>query len=349
MSKFSKRRAFGKPLVIGLIFIALFFIFSSRKSQNNSKLGLATVTQDIASQNVFADPNKKSRPEGPEFLFIEDNTLKAFSPSVVVTTQVLGALIEGYETQDVQKVVVEYVVAEGDSLWSIASKFGISLNTVLWANNLNKNSNISIGQTLVIPPVSGTIHQVKSGDTISDIAQKYKAKTEDIIAFNGLSNQDDISIGDILIVPDGVIAAPEIKAAPVWVPLASSYFICPIAYPCRITQGLHWYNAVDFSHGQCGEPIFAAAGGTVLKVKLTSSTSRWIFGGAGNAISILHPNGAVTSYGHIASSFVNPGDTVSQGQIIAIMGGQPGTPGAGMSTGCHVHFGVSGARNPFSR
>ena len=54
-------------------------------------------------------------------------------------------------------------------------------------------------------------------------------------------------------------------------------------------------------------------------------------------------------YGHIAASFVNPGDQVSQGRIIALMGGQPGTPGAGLSTGCHLHFGVSGAKNPFAR
>jgi hypothetical protein len=80
---------------------------------------------------------------------------------------------------------------------------------------------------------------------------------------------------------------------------------------------LHWYNAIDFD-GQCGDPIFAAAGGKVLKVKLTSSTSRWAFEGAGNHLTILHPNGVVTFYGHLLTSFVNPGDQVSQGQIIAL-------------------------------
>jgi murein DD-endopeptidase MepM/ murein hydrolase activator NlpD len=93
--------------------------------------------------------------------------------------------------------------------------------------------------------------------------------------------------------------------------------------------------------------IYAAAAGTVLNVKLTKSTSRGAFGGAGNTITILHPNGVVTSYGHIAVSLVNPGNPVSQGQAIALMGGKPGTAGAGLSTGCHVHFQVSGAVNPF--
>jgi len=266
----------------------------------------------------------------------------------MVTPQVLGALVEAADYDWSQKEIVEYVVQPGDNLWSIAERFDISLDTLLWANDLNKNTLIQIGQKLVIPPVSGVIHHVQKGDTISAIAKIYKADSNEIIAFNNLLSGDDIYIGDILIVPDGVMPPPVVYA-PQLVPLASSYFICPIAAPCRITQGLHWYNAIDFSHGKCGEPIYAAAAGTVLKVKLTSSTSKWAFNGAGNHLTILHPNGVVTMYGHLQASLVNPGDYVSQGQVIALMGGAPGTPGAGNSTGCHVHFGVSGARNPFAQ
>ena len=50
------------------------------------------------------------------------------------------------------------------------------------------------------------------------------------------------------------------------VPVASSYFICPLGGACKINQGLHWYNAVDFG-GSCGSPVYAAAGGTIQKVK----------------------------------------------------------------------------------
>ena len=244
--------------------------------------------------------------------------------------------------------MTEYAVQPGDNLWSIAEKFNVSLETVLWANDLSKNTAIQIGQRLIIPPVSGVIHHVQKGDTLSQIAQIYKAEKEKIVDFNNLATEDDIYIGDILVVPDGVLPPPTVYA-PAYVPIASSYFICPIGSPCRITQGLHWYNAIDFSRGKCGDPIYAAAAGNVLKVKLTSSISKWAFGGAGNTITILHPNGVVTSYGHIQSSLVNSGDYVYQGQIIALVGGALGMPGSGNSTGCHVHFGVSGARNPFAQ
>jgi len=350
MSTFSSRlRKILKPLLLGSILIVLVLVFSLKENKNSTSLKFQELSKNNYYQAIFADPTKKSRPEWPEFVLIGESFLQASLPPVLITPQVLGALTGDYVPEDVQKVIVEYIVEPGDTLWSISQKFNISLNTVLWANNLNQNSYLQPGQKLIIPPVSGVIHHVVAGDTVSEIAKKYKAKVEEVISFNNLSNEADVFVGDILIVPDGVMPSPTISYASTWVPLPSSYFICPISSPCRITQGLHWYNAVDFSHGKCGEPIFAAAGGTVLKVKLTNSTSRWAFGGAGNHLTILHPNGVVTMYGHLQTVFVNPGDEVSQGQIIALMGGQPGTPGAGKSTGCHLHFGVSGAKNPFSR
>lgn len=297
----------------------------------------------------FLDSIKKLGSESPEFILVQNSILRAASPPTIPTPQVLGALVGGFELEDVQRIIVEYIVEPGDTLSSIADNFNVSLSTVLWANNLNQNSILQTGQKLIIPPVSGVLHHVKTGETISEIAQKYKAKSQDVISFNNLSNEADIYVGDILIVPNGVMPAPKVSYVSTLVPLTDSFFICPISLPCSITQRLHWYNAIDFGHGKCGEPVYAAAAGEVLKVKLTNSTSRWAFGGAGNHLTILHPNGVVTMYGHISASFVNPGDKVSQGQIVALIGGQPGTPGAGMSTGCHLHFGVSGAKNPFAR
>lgn len=341
-------------IMSAILFGALTFscLYFGMNTSNKSFLVNSTSFESSQSGGgpFFLDPTKKSGAESPDFLLVQNSSLKAATPPNLVSSQVLGTLVEGYEKEDVQKVIVEYVVESGDNLSSIAEKFSISLNTVLWANNLNKNSVIQPGQKLTILPVSGVIYHVRSGDTISEIAREYKGKVEEVLSFNELSSEGDIYIGDVIIIPNGIMPAPTVVSSPqLVIPLASSYFICPVAGGCRITQGLHWYNAVDFSNGKCGEPILAAAGGTVLKVKLTSSTSRWAFSGAGNHLTILHPNGVVTMYGHLLTSFVSSGDEVSQGQIIALMGGQPGTPGAGLSTGCHLHFGVSGAKNPFAR
>lgn len=296
---------------------------------------------------AFVLPTERVR-ESPDLTIIQKNSLAAVSPPLMVTPQVLGALATGETYEWKEREVTEYAVEHGDNLSSIAEKFNISLETILWANNLNKNAALQVGQKLVILPTSGVIHHVLRGDTVSQVAQTYKVKIDDILAYNDLSGEGDIYIGDILIVPNGTMPPPVVYA-PKIVPLANSYFICPISQPCRITQGLHWYNAIDFSHGKCGEPIFAAAAGEILKIQLTNSVSRWAFGGAGNNLSILHPNGVVTFYGHLQTVLVNKGDYVSQGQMIATIGGQPGTPGAGKSTGCHLHFGVTGARNPFNK
>ncbi|MDO8740792.1 MAG: M23 family metallopeptidase, partial [Candidatus Woesearchaeota archaeon] len=94
---------------------------------------------------------------------------------------------------------------------------------------------------------------------------------------------------------------------------------------------------------KCGTSIHAAAPGQVQKVKYGYN-----FGG-GNYITILHSNGVVTYYGHLMTIFVKPGDMVDVGERIALIGGAPGMAGAGRSTGCHLHFGVVGAKNPLAK
>jgi len=334
-------------LYLGLTSVILFLVISLIAPSFTGSDSLLIFDQGSQHKDPFVVPGTKVQ-ESPDLSLVQKNSLAAVSPPIMVTPQVLGALVEASDYEWTKKEISEYVVEPGDNLWSIAEKFNISLDTILWANDLNKYTVIQIGQKLVMPPVTGVIHHVQKGDTLGQVAKIYKSKVDQIVAYNDLMTEDDIFIGDILIVPDGIMPPPTVYA-PSYVPIASSYFICPISSPCRMTQGLHWYNAIDFSHGKCGEPVYAAAGGTVSKVKLTSSVSKWAFGGAGNHITILHPNGVVTMYGHIQTSLVNPGDYVYQGKTIAFIGGAYGMSGSGNSTGCHLHFGVSGARNPFAR
>lgn len=99
-----------------------------------------------------------------------------------------------------------YVVSKGDSLWSIAKKFNISVEELKAANNLSSNL-LNIGQNLVIPmqeeqPIPGeyTVYIVKSGDSLYSIANRYDITVNDLIEYNNLSGTD-LSIGEQLLIP----------------------------------------------------------------------------------------------------------------------------------------------------
>jgi len=294
----------------------------------------------INGDSLFSSSANASGLESPDFKIIQGNTLAGVSTPSVVTGKVLGDVLGGTTQSKTKKEITEYTVQPGDTMQSIADTYGVSVNTLLLANSLSSSSVIKVGQTLVILPVDGVLHVVKTGDTVSGIAQTYKAKQDDVIAYNNLANQGDIYIGDILIVPGGVMPKKAVPSAG-QVPLADNYFIFPVEG--KITQGLHYYNAIDIAN-KCGTPIYAAAAGVVQRAFGNGTYN----GGMGNYITILHSNGTVTYYGHLMSLLVKSGDKVYVGQNIALMGGQPGMAGAGNSTGCHVHFEVVGARNPLS-
>ncbi len=101
-----------------------------------------------------------------------------------------------------------YTVVKGDSLWSIANKFGTTVADIIDANNLSSNT-LSIGQILIIPGLStddetetdNTItYTVVSGDSLWSIANKFGTTVADIIDANNLSS-NTLSIGQILIIP----------------------------------------------------------------------------------------------------------------------------------------------------
>ena len=263
----------------------------------------------------------------------QDNALEAIAPPFNISGEVLGSWGIGQEEE-----VIEYTVEEGDTLSSIAEDFEISLETILWANNLTTKSKVSIGKKLVILPVTGMLHTVRQQDTLSEIAEIYKVKLESILDFNDIIDEGKIYPGDTLIIPN----AQKPKAINVTyekVALNESFFICPIPSPCRITQGLHWQNAIDFSNGKCGEPVFAAAAGVVQK---TGYTNR-----GGNYVKISHLKGVITYYGHLSKDIVYPGQKVFQGQVIGYIGHTGHTIPADYR-GCHVHFSVIFAENPFA-
>lgn len=96
-----------------------------------------------------------------------------------------------------------YTVQSGDTISGIASANGITVNTILWANDLDNVDAIKPGDQIFILPIAGISHAVKSGDTLENIATKYKADKAKIIAFNELPANGEIEEGDVIIIPDG--------------------------------------------------------------------------------------------------------------------------------------------------
>lgn len=277
----------------------------------------------------------EERREYPNIFSIQDNSLLALSSPAIINFRVLGAIGRGGVLRHDDVGVEEHIVQEGDTISNLAEQFNISTNTILWANDLNSGAVLQPGQKLIIPPITGMLHMVRDGDTVSQIAELYKIKVDEIVDFNDLSGKANIFIGDMLVIPNGRM--PAVRRVSQAIPLASAHFMVPLS-GAQITQGLHWYNAVDFATGRCGSPVYAAAGGVVQRV----GWDRW----AGRYLRIIHPNRVVTLYGHFSKIIVSVGQRVSQGEIIGYVGYSGHTIPAGPA-GCHLHFEVRGARNPF--
>lgn len=240
--------------------------------------------------------------------------------------------------------IIEYEVVSGDSIGSIANKFNISINTILWENDLTAYSVIHPGKILSILPTSGVIHSVTSGQTLARIAALYGVDEEKIREANNLKNSDNLLIGQKLIVPGGrqatavaqrttnysgisiiqdviqEIIKPK-KAAPV----IGSRMVWPtVGY--RITQYYSWRHlAIDIAN-HIGTPIYAADAGVI--------AFRGWSTGYGNNIIVDHGSGRRTRYAHLSQFYTKLGEEVDKGEAIGAMGS------TGWSTGPHLHFEV---------
>lgn len=251
-----------------------------------------------------------------------------------------------------------YVVREGDNISTVAAHFGVSVNTILWANNLTKKSALKPGTTLVVLPVSGVQHRVTKGETLASLAKKFSADAADIASYNGIDEGDALIVGDVLIIPGGEISVATTKTTTKKTTTKikqgggltsikgnpykggsgeeiDGYYSNPVPGGL-LTQGIHGWNGVDLG-ASAGTPVHAAAAGTVI----VSRVGGWN-GGYGNYIVVSHGNGTQTLYSHLSSDSVSVGDSVGKGQVIGAVGK------TGEATGNHLHFEVRGARNPFA-
>ena len=259
-----------------------------------------------------------------------------FEDQIVESNEYIGS--DSMFSND-REEITEYEVQEGDVLGGIASDFGITLQTIISANNIVNINALKPGAKLRIPPVDGIIYKIKKGDTVATLAKKFQAESSKILSYNDLSETGTLKIGDEIIIPGGIapraiaVASKQDKTTKRFslLPRLDADFVAPAT--CVITQLVHGRNGVDCA-AKKGTPIFAMASGTVNMAKDSGYNN-----GYGRVVRITHNNGTETLYGHLNEVFVSAGQTVSQGEQIGTMGN------TGKSTGPHVHLEVHNARN----
>ena len=267
--------------------------------------------------------------------------------------------ISSVSEDEVDYRIFRHKVQEGETLSQISELYGISSNSIRWANQLTSDS-IKVGQVVRIPEIDGAFVKVKSGDTLESIAARNSGNIADILDLN--SNIIDyrnpvLTEGMEVFIPGGEIPLPTPTKKPyvyayqprvnpaappaTSVSIPSGTFIHPLQN-CggwSWSRGYSsWHRGADMArNGGCW--INAAASGTVIK-------AQWGGGGEGNHVVIDHGNGLWTRYYHGTNNYaVRVGDSVSAGQSILYMGN------TGYSFGTHLHFEivVNGVRvNPES-
>ncbi|HXG27091.1 MAG TPA: M23 family metallopeptidase [Candidatus Binatia bacterium] len=244
--------------------------------------------------------------------------------------------------QSSEGMLRHYKVREGDTLTGIASRFGVSMMTIWWANKLTSKDSLKVGQNLIIPPVNGLVVTVKAGDTLESLAAANKIDAADIVEINQLTDTNLI-VGQVLVLPGAKGAplptpkpTPKPTPRPVsggggggngYVPPSGGSWAWPVPGG-YISQYFHYgHYGIDIADDY-GSPIVAPKAGVVV-------FAGWKNNGGGYQVWISHGNNIYSMSAHMSSVSVSTGQTVSKGQRVGRVGS------SGWATGPHDHFSVS--------
>jgi len=240
--------------------------------------------------------------------------------------------------------LTEYVAQRGDSPWSIAQKFDLKPETILWGNaQLNAAAgSLRAGDTLNILPVDGVLHIVQDGDTLETLRGLHGTPAQEIFEYTGnnfeLTQPPQLTKSQQIIIPNGtspiIWSEAQVPSAAQKVSrggyssevpnLGTGYFIWPVNANSLTQEYWSGHPGIDLST-DFRQPIFASDSGTVV-------FSGWDDTGYGNMVIIDHGNGYQTYYSHNEANLVGTGQTVVKGQQIAESGS------TGNSTGNHIDF-----------
>lgn len=152
------------------------------------------------------------------------------------------------------RLVISHVVLEGDNANTLAEKYGISAQTIKWANNLTTDW-LSVGSSIKILPFNGVLYNVKQGDTIDSISEKYSVDKTRLV----LKNDLDLDVSGLkpntsIILPDGILPTEERPG-----------YIAPVTYYTFVSNGnayapgnCTWY--VYQRRAELGIPVSSSLG-----------------------------------------------------------------------------------------
>lgn len=178
----------------------LFGHFSEKKGgfMENAQKNNGSETR---KENIAFIPLLKANPTvNPDYKYDEAEELAMVSEGNEAFLADTGTSMRDPEENGGVKI---YEVESGDTLSGIAVQYGITPNTILWANDIENMDEIKPGDKLFILPVAGISYLVKKGDDIESIAKKYKADKEKIIAFNELPATGELKENQEILIPGG--------------------------------------------------------------------------------------------------------------------------------------------------
>ena len=249
---------------------------------------------------------------------------------------------------------VTYTVTSGDSYYSIAEKYDLSVEALMKLNPGYDPKILRVGDVLTISNavpyltvvnverqryVQDVPYQVEYTDDSSMYQGEYKVTspgvygkadvTANVTYINGEEMEREVVASVTLSQPVTEQQLRGTKERPTWYPTGSFSWPCTgiltSRFGYRSLLGSTYHSGIDIGNSY-GTSIYASDGGTV-------TYSGWM-SGYGYLIIIDHGNGYQTYYGHNSSLVASLGQKVHKGQLIARMGS------TGRSTGNHCHFGV---------
>lgn len=231
--------------------------------------------------------------------------------------------------------VTTYIVANGDSLWSIANKFNLSIDSLFGSNALKNPDYLKPGLALRVPNQDGIFYKVKKGDSLDGISKKYKLTGDRIKKANPDKDFSKLQIGQEIFVPG---ASPAVSVYTSSSSGSTRTYSRSFRWPVMgkinspfgwrrhpITKRRSFHTGIDIK-ARTGILIRAAKAGKV-------AYSGWM-GGYGRVVVINHGGGYSTLYAHCSRLLVRKGTKVAAGKVIAKVGA------SGRVTGPHLHFEV---------